>query len=216
VLLLVVGGMYALFFFSTLYVQQILGFSPLKAGLAFLPVTVGIGLGSGLAQGFIRRTNPRTVTITGLIIAAAGMLMTTRITPGGSYATELLPGLVVMAIGMGLTFVPLTVIATTKIDTDDAGLASGVFNTAQQVGGALGLAILATVAADRTQSALQGLGHAPSGADTASAIVDGFRLAFLLGAALLATGVVLLTVFIRGRDVQQQDETASEVAEAAA
>ncbi|HXA29040.1 MAG TPA: MFS transporter [Candidatus Angelobacter sp.] len=201
-LLLVVGGMYALFFFSTLYVQQILGFSPLKAGVAFLPVTVGIGAGSGLAQGFIRRTNPRTVTITGLCIAAAGMLLTTRITADGSYLTQMLPGLVVMSIGMGLTFVPLTVIATSGIDKDDAGLASGVFNTSQQVGGALGLAILATVAADRTSSLLSG------GAGHATAVVDGFRLAFYLGAGLLALGAVLLITIIRARDVAQPVENA--------
>jgi EmrB/QacA subfamily drug resistance transporter len=201
VLVFVVGGMYALFFFSTLYIQQILGFSPLKAGIAFLPVTVGIGLGSGLAQGFIRRTNPRTVNITGLAIAAVGLLMTTRITPDGNYLTQLLPGLCVMAIGMGLSFVPLTLIATTGIVGDDAGLASGVFNTSQQVGGALGLAILATVAADRTGSVLSGLGHAPTAADMPGAVVEGFRLAFFLGAAFLAVGVVLLGAVIRGRDV---------------
>jgi predicted MFS family arabinose efflux permease len=206
-LLLVIGGMFALFFFSTLYVQQILGFSPLKAGIAFLPVTVFIGLGSGLAQGFIRRTNARTVTIIGLCIAAVGMLMATRITADGNYLTQLLPGLVVMAMGMGLTFVPLTVIATTRIDKDDAGLASGVFNTSQQVGGALGLAILATVAADRTASALSSLGHAPTAADRAGAIVTGFRLAFLLGAGLLALGAVLLITLIRARDVAQPAET---------
>jgi EmrB/QacA subfamily drug resistance transporter len=205
-LVLVVGGMYALFFFSTLYVQQILGFSPLKAGIAFLPVTVFIGLGSGLAQGFIRRTNARTVTITGLVIAAAGMLTTTRITAGGDYLTQLLPGLAIMALGMGLTFVPLTVIATTRVHRDDAGLASGVFNTSQQVGGALGLAILATVAADRTASALSSLGHAPTAADTAGAVVTGFRLAFFLGAGLLALGAVLLITMIRARDVVQADD----------
>jgi EmrB/QacA subfamily drug resistance transporter len=206
VMILVVGGMYSLFFFSTLYIQQVLGFSPLKAGIAFLPVTVGIGIGSGIAQGFIRRTNPRTVNITGLAIAAIGILMTTRITADGNYLTQLLPGLMVMAIGMGLSFVPLTLIATTGINEDDAGLASGVFNTSQQVGGALGLAILATVAADRTSSVLSGLGHAPSAADAAGAIVDGFRLAFLVGAALLAIGAVLLAVVIRGRDVDMHNE----------
>ena len=169
-------------------------------------MTVFIGVGSGLAQGFIRRTNARTVTITGLVIAAAGMLLTTGITADGNYLTQLLPGLVVMALGMGLTFVPLTVIATTGVDKDDAGLASGVFNTSQQVGGALGLAILATVAADRTASALSSLGHAPSAADTAGAVVTGFRLAFFLGAGLLALGAVLLVTLIRGRDVVQADD----------
>src|SRR5207302_8119696 len=90
-LLLAVGGMYALFFFATLYVQQILGFSPLKAGVAFLPVTVGIGLGSGLAQGFIKRTNARTVTIIGLLLAAAGLLLTPRIHAGRSHRGQQLP-----------------------------------------------------------------------------------------------------------------------------
>jgi hypothetical protein len=111
-----------------------------------------------------------------------------------------------MALGMGLTFVPLTVIATTRVHRDDAGLASGVFNTSQQVGGALGLAILATVAADRTASALSSLGHAPTAADTAGAVVTGFRLAFFLGAGLLALGAVLLITMIRARDVVQADD----------
>ncbi|HEY6398462.1 MAG TPA: MFS transporter [Solirubrobacteraceae bacterium] len=208
-LLLAVGGMYALFFFSTLYVQQILGFSPLKAGVAFLPVTLGIGLGSGLAQGFIKRTNARTVTIIGLLIAAAGMLLTTRISADGSYVGQMLPGLVVVSIGLGLTFVPLTVIATTGIDKDDAGLASGIFNTSQQVGGALGLAILATIATNRVTSLLSGLGHAPSAADAANAQVEGYRLGFFIGAALMAMGAVFLLSMIRARDVAQASEVAA-------
>jgi EmrB/QacA subfamily drug resistance transporter len=208
-LLLAIGGMYALFFFATLYVQQILGFSPLKAGIAFLPVTVGIGLGSGLAQGFIKRTNARTVTIVGLLLAAAGLLLTTRITADGSYVGQMLPGLVVMSVGLGLTFVPLTVIATTGIDRDDSGLASGIFNTSQQVGGALGLAILATIATNRMTSLLSGLGHAPSAAEAGNAQVEGYRLGFLIGAALLAMGAVFLLTMIRARDVAQASKVAA-------
>jgi hypothetical protein len=106
-----------------------------------------------------------------------------------------------MSIGMGLTFVPLTLVATTNIGDEDAGLASGIFNTAQQVGGALGLAILSTFATNRTSSVLGGLGHAPTHSDNAVAIVDGFQVAFTAGAVLIGLGAILLATLVRQRDV---------------
>jgi EmrB/QacA subfamily drug resistance transporter len=211
-LLVVVGGLFALFFFASLYVQEILGYSPLKAGLAFLPVSLMIGIGAGVAQQLVRRVGVRPVAIFGLICATAGLFYLARLPAHGSYASDLLPGLLLMSFGMGNTFVPITLIATTNMEHDDAGLASGLFNTSQQVGGALGLAVLSTLAADKTGRVLAGLGHAPSPGERASALVDGFHVAFTGGALLLLAGLVVLVVLVRPRDVANVNPEATPVA----
>ena len=200
-LLLVAGGLFALFFFATLYIQQILGFTPIQAGLAFLPVTVGIGAGAGTAQVLVKRIGVRANAIVGMVIAAIGLFLLSRIPVDGSYVSDLLPGLLLMSFGMGNTFVPITLIATTNVDEHDAGLASGLFNTSQQVGGALGLAVLSTLAADRTVSYLQGLGHQPGPQDRAAGLVEGFQVAFTAAAILVTIGAILLAVLLRSRDV---------------
>jgi uncharacterized membrane protein YedE/YeeE len=141
-----------------------------------------------------------TASAVGLVILAA----TTKV--DGSYL-GILFGLVPMAIGMGCTFVPLTLVATTGIEAEDAGLASGLFNTSQQVGGALGLAILATLAGERTTSWLNALGHAPSPHDQATALVEGFQLAFAVSAGLMIAGVVLTAILLRRRDLARIDAT---------
>ena len=143
-LLLVAGGLFALFFFASLYVQRILGFSPIEAGLAFLPVTVGHPASAPAPRRCcVKRFGVRANTIVGMVIAAVGPVPARRACRSTAvYWTDLLPGLVLMAFGMGNTFVPITLIATTDVDAHDAGLASGIFNTSQQVGGALGLAVL--------------------------------------------------------------------------
>ena len=156
VLLLVASGMFGMFFFASLYVQEILGYSPLRAGLAFLPVTAGIVIGAGAAQQLIRRLGVRNVAVAGITLATVGMAVLTQLPLHGTYAGDLLPGLLPMSIGMGLTFVPITLLGTGGVSDDDAGLASGLFNTAQQVGGSLGLAILSTLAASQTSRLLHG------------------------------------------------------------
>jgi EmrB/QacA subfamily drug resistance transporter len=195
VMLLVASGMFAFFFFSSLYVQEILGFSPLEAGLAFLPFTAGIMAGAGAAQQLIRRFGVRPIAVIGMLLAAGGLALMTRAGADGSYASDLLPGIIPMSIGMGLTFVPITLIGTTNVDNADAGLASGVFNTSQQVGGALGLAILSTFATNRTADV------AAAGTPKAQAMVEGFQVAFTAGAGLIALGAIVLAVLIRPRDV---------------
>ena len=200
VMLLVAGGMFAFFFLSTLYVQLILGYDALEAGLAFLPVTAGIMIGAGLAQTLIRRFGVRLVSIVGMCIASAGLFAMSGVSVDGSYLGDVLPGLVPMAIGMGLTFVPLTLIATTNVARDDAGLASGLFNTSQQVGGALGLAVLSVVAADRSSSVLSDLGRTDP-LSQASALVEGYQLAFQVAAALVLVSAIAIAVLLRARDV---------------
>jgi EmrB/QacA subfamily drug resistance transporter len=201
VLLLVAGGLFAMFFFATLYVQGILGFSPLQAGLAFLPVTGGIVLGSGTAQFLVAKIGARANTIIGMLLAAGGLFLLSAVPVDGTYVSDLLPGLLLMSFGMGNFFVPITLIATTGVAANDAGLASGLFNTSQQVGGALGLAILSTLAADRTTDVLHGFGHTVTAHDRAFAAVEGFQVAFTAAAILVAFGAVVLAVLLRSRDM---------------
>ena len=198
-MLFVMSGLFAMFYFASIYVQEILGWSPLKAGAAFLPVTAGIVVGAGLAQPLVRSLGVRVVPIIGIAMASIGLVLLSRIPTHGTYLADLLPGLSVMSVGMGLTFVPITLIATTGLDDEDAGLASGLFNTAQQVGGALGLAVLSSLAASRT--------HHASGSHAAT-LVDGFKLAFLVGAGLMAAAIGVIVVTLRGRHVESVSEAA--------
>jgi EmrB/QacA subfamily drug resistance transporter len=216
VMLLVASGLFAMFFFNSLYVQRVLGYSPIQAGLAFLPVTVGIVIGAGTSQALTKRLDLRTIGTIGLSLGTVGMLLLLRLNVGGSYAGDLLPGLILISIGMGLTFVPITLIATSRIAPGDAGLASGLLNTSQQVGGALGLAILSTLAASRTTSVLSGSPGAPSPAEQASALVDGFHIAFAGGAAFMAAGAILLVLMLRRSDARPIEVEEREPLEAAA
>jgi EmrB/QacA subfamily drug resistance transporter len=205
VFLIVVGGLFAMFFFASLYLQNILGYSALETGFAFLPVTVGITIGAVTSQQLVPKVGVRPVLLVGLTVAAIGLtLLAVGTKVGGSYL-GVLGGLFPMAVGMGATFVSLTLVATTNVAPNDAGLASGIFNTSQQVGGALGLAILSTLANDRTAGILGNLTGAPAEARRQAALVDGFQLAFLVAAALAALGAVLIALFLRQRDVARID-----------
>ena len=201
VMLVVAAGLFAMFFFNTLYVQRVLGYSPLEAGLAFLPFTLGIIIGAGLSQRFLPLIGARDVPVIGILMAVAGLLLFVRLTPESTYLVDLLPGVMLASIGMGLTFVPITLIATSGIPSGDAGLASGLFNTSQQIGGALGLAVLSTIATGKTTDVIESLGHRPTQLDTAQALVDGFHLAWIGSATMLASAAVLLVVLLRRRDV---------------
>jgi EmrB/QacA subfamily drug resistance transporter len=198
---IVAAGLFSMFFFNTLYVQRVLGFSPLEAGFAFVPFTAGVIIGAGLSQKLVPALGAREVPLIGLALGAAGLLTFLRLTPDGSYVPDLLPGIMLTSIGMGLVFVPITLIATSGVPNDDAGLVSGLFNTSQQVGGALGLALLSTFATNRTADELSSLGRAPTQTDQADALVSGFHVAWALSATFLVVAAVLLAVLLRRRDV---------------
>jgi predicted MFS family arabinose efflux permease len=186
---LVFSGMFAMFFFNTLYIQRVLGYHPLKAGVAFLPFTAGIMISAGIASGFAPRIGVRPVAAAGMILTAIGMLFFARMPVHGSYATDVLPGMILASLGMGAVFMPLTLIATTGLEDEDQGLASGLFNTSQQIGGALGLAILSTIAASQT--------HGGSPAQ----LVHGFHYAFVGGAVIVMLGLAVMVALLRKRHV---------------
>jgi EmrB/QacA subfamily drug resistance transporter len=197
----VAAGLFAMFFFNTLYLQRVLGYSPLEAGLAFLPFTGGIIIGAGLSQALVAKVGARELPLIGMTMAIAGMLLFVRLQPGGEYVTDFLPGVMLASIGMGLTFVPVTLIATSGIPDSDAGLASGLYNTSQQIGGALGLAVLSTLSVNATDDTLANVGGEPTPDQQAQALVDGFHVAYLGSALLIAAAAVLLLLFLRRQDV---------------
>jgi predicted MFS family arabinose efflux permease len=203
VMLVVASGLFAMFFFNTLYIQRVLEFSPLEAGLAFLPFTVGIAIGAGLSQVLMKALGLRTTAGIGLVLGSVGMLALLTIDRDGSYLSDVLPMMIPLSIGMGLTFVPVTLLATSGLTPDVAGLASGLFNTSQQVGGALGLAVLSTIAVDRTDEALAGVPGAPNPVQLGDALVSGFKGAFFAGSVLLISGLVLLLTMLKKRDVER-------------
>jgi EmrB/QacA subfamily drug resistance transporter len=183
------SGMFAMFFFNSLYIQKILGFGPLKAGVSFLPFTAGVMLSAGLASGLAPRIGVRPVAAVGMVLTVIGMVLFARMPVDGSYATDVLPGMIVGSLGMGAIFMPLTLVATTGLEDEDQGLASGLFNTSQQVGGALGLAILTTIATSHTS------------AGTAAAQVRGFHWAFGGAGVLVALSLVAMVALLRKRHV---------------
>jgi MFS family permease len=194
---LVGSGLFAMFFFNSLYIQRVLHYGPLKAGLAFLPFTAGIMISAGLASAFGPKVGVRITSAIGLVVATAGLLLLMRIPVDGSYVSSVLPSLLLTSLGMGAVFVSLTLIATTGLEDEDQGLASGLFNTSQQVGGALGLAILSTIAASHTSS------------DTPAQLVRGFHWAFAGSAVFVLAGLVALVTMLRQSDVaaiEQQSE----------
>ena len=195
VMFLVASGLFAMFFFNSLYIQRVLGFGPLKAGLAFLPFTAGIILSAGFASNFAPKIGVRPVAVGGLIVTGIGMLLLTRLPVDGSYAADVLPALVVTSLGLGCVFLPLTLVATTGLEDADQGLASGLFNTSQQVGGALGLAILSTFAASRTSGA--------RGVSKSAALVDGFHYAFAGGAIFVVLALATLLALLRRQHVER-------------
>jgi EmrB/QacA subfamily drug resistance transporter len=187
--LIAFAGFISMFFFLTLYMQNVLGYSPIEAGSAYLPVTVGVAIAAGASTRLIPLVGTRPVIVAGTLVAAAGMYQLSRVPVGGSYVTDLLPGLVVMSLGLGAVFVTVTAAANAGVPADRAGLAAGLINTSAQLGSALGLAIFSAVATARTADLLA------AGADPAVALTGGFTRALAAStlALLLAALIALRT-----------------------
>jgi predicted MFS family arabinose efflux permease len=192
------SGMFAMFFFNTQYIQRALGFGPLKAGVAFLPFTAGIMISAGVASALAPRVGVRPVTAAGMVLTILGLLLFARMPVDGSYASDVLPGMILSSLGMGAIFMPLTLVATTGLENEDQGLASGLFNTSQQVGGALGLAILTTVAVNHTSKAALADPFNPA---SLPSVVHGWQWAFGGAAVLVAASLVVFLGLLRSRDV---------------
>jgi predicted MFS family arabinose efflux permease len=196
---LAMSGMFAMLFFNTLYIQRVLGFGPLKAGVAFLPFSAGIMVSAGIASQFAPRLGVRPVAAAGFILSTAGLILLTQLPVHGSYLTNVLPSILLSSLGMGAVFMPLTLIATTGLEDSDQGLASGLFNTSQQIGGALGLAVLSTLATSKTPSV---------GSPTAN-LVTGFHWAFGAGAVAMVVGLGVMVAMLRSRHVAQIEAEAA-------
>jgi EmrB/QacA subfamily drug resistance transporter len=206
---LVVGaGLFSMFLFLGLYLQVILGYSPLKSGFAFLPFTAGIIIFAGIASQLLPKFGPRALMVPGLVAAGIGLLLMTRITPDTSYATHVLPSLLIMSSGMALVFIPLTSTSLHAVSSHDTGVASAMLNTSQQVGGSLGTALLNTIAA--TASASYVTANAALGERLQPfAMTHGFVVAFKWSAVLLFVGAIVLYFFINvGKDSLVETEGA--------
>jgi EmrB/QacA subfamily drug resistance transporter len=202
--LLIGMSLFSMFFFISLYLQDVLHYSPIKTGVSYLPLAVGIILAAGAASQLTTRVGFKPTLIAGLLFIAGALLWFSRVpAPGGSFAADVLGPSLLAAIGLGLAFVSVTIAAVTATKPHEAGLASGLINTAQQVGGALGLAILATVANSRTQSLLRSGVHS-----TSVALTKGFDRAFLVGAGFAIAGAILTAVLISSSDSREHSQAA--------
>jgi len=188
--------LFAMFLMLTLYMQQVLGYSPLRTGLAYLAVAGTAIFWSALAAQLVTRVGVKPVLVTGMAFLAAGLAYFTQVSVDGSYLGDLLPGFLVIAVGMGFSFVPISIAALAGVQPSEAGLASGLINTSQQIGGALGIAALSAIATSITTDGLA-TGDAP-----AVAMVDGFQAAFIAGAGVAVIGVLVALFVVRGRDLE--------------
>jgi MFS family permease len=195
-----VAGMFGMFFLGALYLQRILGYDALQTGLAFLPVTILMGtLSVRYTDRLVMRFGARKLVLSGLALFMAGLALFARAPIDGDYVVHVLPVMVLLGIGAGLCFPALMTLAMSGATSDDAGLASGLINTTAQVGGALGLAVLATLSASRS-AALIGTGE-----PTVSALTSGYHLAFGIGAGLVLVAIaVALTVLEPERQVEPE------------
>src|SRR6266571_689981 len=197
-------ALFSMFLMLTLYMQQVLHYSPLQAGVAYLAVAGGAIIWSAVAAQLVTRIGVKPVLVTGMTALTAGLVYFTQISIGGSYLTDLLPGFLLVAIGIGFAFVPISIAALAGVEPHEAGLASGLINTSQQVGGALGIAALSTIATSRTSDSLA------AGTALPSALVHGFTGAFIAGVVIAALGIVAALTLIRRAELEQQPQPHSE------
>jgi Na+/melibiose symporter-like transporter len=211
---LVGASLFSMFFFITLYMQQVLGYTPIEAGLAYLPLALTIIAASGVASQLVTRIGFKPVLATGMILIAAALAWFSQVSVGGGFVSDILFPSLLAATGLGFAFVTTTIAAMSGVQEREAGLASGLINTSQQIGGALGLAVLATLATSRTDDLIASSGGDP--AAMPNALNEGFQAAFMGGSVIAVIGLVLTLVLIRGRDSRAHADAAKLEAEPAA
>jgi EmrB/QacA subfamily drug resistance transporter len=193
-------AMFSMFLMLTLYMQQVLGYSAMETGVAYLAVAGTAIIWSGVAAQLVTRVGVKPVLVSGMTFLTAGLIFFTQVSVGGSYVTDLLPGFLLIGVGIGFSFVPITIAALAGVEPAEAGLASGLINTSQQIGGALGIAALSTIATSRTGDAVS------AGTAVPSALVDGFTDAFVAGAIIAGIGIVAALTLIRRDELAQPQE----------
>jgi EmrB/QacA subfamily drug resistance transporter len=186
---------FGMFFLLSLYMQQVLGYSALKTGFGYLAVALTVVVAAAISQAFVTRLGVKPVLVIGMALLGAGLVYFTQVSAGGSYFGDLLPGFLVIGVGMGFSFVPISIAALAGVQGPEAGLASGLINTSQQIGGALGLALLTTVATTHTSSALD------SGTARPEALTEGFSLGFWVAAGFALVALVTTLVVLRQEDL---------------
>jgi EmrB/QacA subfamily drug resistance transporter len=195
VVVLMYAALFSMFFFVTLYLQQVLGDDALQAGISFLPITLSVFTASSLSPRLVARFGVRTVVTGGMLSATAGLLLLAGVHPGASYFSAVLPGGILSGLGMGLGLVPSTIAATQGVARAQSGLASGLLNMSRLFGGAIGLAVLSTIAASRTHSSVS--------ADRLTGLTNGFSLAFEVGAAITVVAAIVAALELRPRRAPQ-------------
>lgn len=198
-MLFMTAGMFSVFFFTTLYLQQVLGYTPIKTGVSFLIVPISIAIVATNVPRLIQKVGYKPILMIAPLFVSAGLFYLSHITVNGSYWTHVAPGLIIMGMGMGATFVAVTIAATSGVPQHESGLASGLLNTSQQVGGAIGLAVLTGVAASATANYLAGLElfGKPTQQQVAAAAVHGFREGYLIASTFGIISALIATIVIR-------------------
>jgi EmrB/QacA subfamily drug resistance transporter len=198
-MLVVAAALFGMFYFCSLYLQQVLGYNALKTGVGYLPLSLSLIAASVAASRVVDRFGPKPVLAAGLLVATAGFVLFTRISVHGDYAGQVLPAMLVMGVGLGMSFVPITIAATSGVAAEDSGLASGLLNTTQQVGGSLGLALLSAVSTSRISSALHG------GSALPVSLTHGFKGAFVVGGGLCGLGALVALGLLPSRRREPKD-----------
>jgi EmrB/QacA subfamily drug resistance transporter len=191
-------AIFSMFLMLTLYMQQVLGYSAMKTGVAYLAVAGTAIIWSAVAAQLVTRLGVKPVLVTGMVALTAGLAWFTQVSVDGTYVQDLLPGFLLVGVGLGFSFVPISIAALAGVRANEMGLASGLINTSQQIGGALGIAALSTIATSRTSDAVA------SGTAQAQAAVDGFSAAFLAGLGIAAAGIVAAAVLIRRDELETE------------
>ena len=203
-------AMFGMFLMLTLYMQQVLGYSPMRTGVGYLAVAGTAIVWSALAAQLVTRIGVKPVLVVGMTALTAGLVYFTQVSVDGSYLGDLLPGFLLISVGIGFSFVPISIAALAGVKDAEAGLASGLFNTSQQIGGALGIAALSSIATSTTSNEVQG------GTVLNLALTDGFRAAFIGGAGVALVGILVALFVVSRRDLEQVPEELQPVFEQAA